>query len=233
VLAPPKAEQLPLGLTGIADAPVRALTSGDGGAMEAWVATIDNSTLRARGRALARQALVHNEVVNAALGTGRTPAPARYGSHFADDAACIADLARRSNELMTILARIAGAVEMPVLIVPLHAAVPPMSSTPDSNEPAAGRRYLEALRSRARDEEERRTVAMAEAERISGVVRGFVRDEVRSVASSGRVTVAHLVPLASVEVYRKTLSGLSPGDVFRFIVGEPRAPYSFTSPQED
>ena len=53
--------------------------------LEAWVATIEESTLHASGSALAKLAVAHNEVVDAALATGRTPVPARFGSRFDDD----------------------------------------------------------------------------------------------------------------------------------------------------
>src|SRR3982751_5902236 len=99
----PKADGLPSGLAGIAGAPVRSLLLDGRDPLEAWVATVHDSEIHARGDALVAQALLHNEIVNAALATGRTPAPARYGSRFADDATCLADLARRRDELLSVL----------------------------------------------------------------------------------------------------------------------------------
>src|SRR5512138_3056208 len=120
VLAPASAEGVPAGLTGIAGSAVRPLTAPGLASLEAWVATINDDALRVSGPELAAQALLHNEIVDAALATGRTPAPARYGSRFPDDAACVADLTHRAPELRTILDHVSGAVEMPTLLVPLE-----------------------------------------------------------------------------------------------------------------
>jgi hypothetical protein len=229
VLTPPGANALPPGLRGIGDAPVRTLTVGNDASLEAWVATIDDGVLRATGEALAAQALVHNEVVNAALETGRTPAPARYGSRFADDAQCVADLRRRSSELREILGRIAGAVEMSVLLVPLAVQSPTPVLKPEPTEAAAGRRYLESVRSRAHIWEERRAAAEAEAERVRRLVGEFVRDEARSFGSAGVMSVAHLVLATEVGSYRAALEDVEAGRSFRLVVSGPRAPYSFAA----
>ena len=234
VLAPAKSEALPAGLTGIGGAPVRSLLVGTSDGMEAWVSTVDEASLRATGAALATQALTHNEVVNAALRTGRTPAPARYGSNFSDDAACITDLHRRSALLARMLERIADCVEMAVLIVPASGATTiETAARPASSEPAAGRRYLESVRRRAHAEQERLASADAEAERLDSAVGRYVRGEVRSMAETGVMSVAHLVRTADVTPYRDALSGFVPGRAFRIVMGEVRAPYSFTDSRLD
>lgn len=226
VLAPPRSSALPTGLAGIGGSPVRSLVSSDG-TLEGWVSTVDDTALRATGRALAAQALLHNEVVNAGLRTGRTPAPARYGSHFPDDVACLADLARRAGELTGILEHVAGAIEMSVLIVPRTAAR--SATRPLSSEPSAGRRYLESVRSRRAEEQTRRAAAEVEAERIRERVRPFVRDEVQSFTPSGVLSIAHLVGVGDSERYRRALSAIVPTDRFRLVLGESRAPYSFAA----
>lgn len=234
VLAPARTDALPSGLTGIGGAPVRSLSFGTSGEMEAWVSTIDDAALRATGAALAAQALLHNEVVNAALATGRTPAPARYGSNFADDATCIADLHRRSTVLATMLERIADSVEMAVLLVPTSgAAAIEAAARPVSSEPAAGRRYLESVRQRAHAEEQRRASAEAEARRLGSAVGRYIRAEVRSIAGTGVMSVAHLVRNADVTPYRNALAGFLAGGAFRIVMGEARAPYSFADSRLD
>src|SRR5439155_13832141 len=167
VLHPPRIEAFPSGLTGIAGAPVRTVVSRSGRGLEAWVATVDEASLRLSGRALVERALVHNEIVDAALATGRTPLPARFGSRFVDDEACITDLDRHSGELAAMLSRVAGGVEMSVLIVPTGPAPKSFSKPTRSYEPFAGRRYLEAVRERTRDEEQRRAAADHMAARIT------------------------------------------------------------------
>lgn len=228
VLDPAGAEAVPAGLTGIAGAPIRALTATGVVPLAAWVATIGEDALRVSGSALAAQAFVHNEVVNAALATGRTPAPARYGSRFPDDAACIADLTQRAGELRDILDQVAGMVEMPTLLVPNQRAEPPQKN-PSAGDPAAGRRYLEAIRTRVLDEGRRRSAAEREASRIRSSIGDLVRDEARSFNGAGVLSIAHLVAARSVDRYRQAMASFVPDENFRVVIGEPRAPYSFSS----
>ena len=233
VLAPTGSEAPPAGLTGVGGAPVRFLSFGASSAMEAWVSTVDDETLRATGAALATQALLHNEVVNAALGTGRTPAPARYGSNFSDDAACIADLHRRSALLARILDQITDCVEMSVLLVPTSGARKIEAARPASTEPAAGRRYLESVRRQTYEQQERRASANGEAGRLGSVVGRYIRGEVRTIAGTGVMSVAHLVRNADVTLYRNALADFVPDQAFRIVMGEPRAPYSFADSRLD
>ena len=233
VLAPASAEAVPAGLTGIAGAPIRALTATGIAPLEAWVATIAVDALRVSGSALAAQALLHNEVVNAALATGRTPAPARYGSRFPDDAACVADLRQRAAELRAILDQLAGMVEIPTLLVPRERRGPPIKK-PGANDPAAGRRYLETVRTRVLDEDRRRSAAEREAARIRAIIGDLVRDEARTFNAAGVLSIAHLVSAGSVDRYRQAMATFIPEENFRLVIGEPRAPYSFSSrPRSD
>lgn len=229
VLAPAGAEAVPTGLSGIAGAPVRALTAPGLGSLEAWVATVDEDALRVSGRALAAQALGHNEVVDAALATGRTPAPARYGSRFPDDAACLADLTRRAGELRAILDHVAGTVEIPTLLVPNELTKPSIEK-PNSSDAAAGRRYLESIRLRITDETRRRSTAEREASRLRASVGDLVRDEAWSFTPAGVMSIAHLVSRGAVDRYREAIATFVPVENFRVVRGEPRAPYSFASP---
>jgi hypothetical protein len=230
LLTPPKADAMPAGLAGIADAPVRSLLSRDIGPIEAWVATIDAAALSVRGRALVTQALLHNEVVDAALGTGRTPVPARYGSRYENDEACMDDLARRADEFRAVLERVVDAVEMSVLVVPARSQLSPPAK-PKATEASAGRRYLESLRAHARETERARHAAEHEADRITGAVRALVREETRRFAQSGVMSIAHLLSREQLGRYKEAVATVSLGDSFRLVVGEARAPYSFTSSQ--
>jgi hypothetical protein len=235
VLTPPKPDALAARLTGIGDVPVRSLVCPDGAGIEGWVSTIDNAALRVRGDALASQVLQHNAVVDAALATGRTPAPARFGSRFEDDATCVADLERHRSILTRILDRVAGAVEMSVLLVPNGdiAGAPSPHSMPDRNAPAAGRRYLELLRERQRQTDQRRQTAEVEANRIGSSVQNLVRGESRSWSAAGGMSVAHLVARENVEAYRRTLGSIQAGPGYRHVLAGPRAPYSFAGQPDD
>ena len=229
VLAPASADAVPAGLSGIGGAPIRALTGAGLAPMEAWVASVDEDALRVSGRALAAQALLHNEIVDAAMATGRTPAPARYGSRFPDDDACVADLTRRAGELRAILDRVAGTVEIPTLLVP-HELRPTSIERPSSSDVDAGRRYLESIRARVADEDRRRSTAEGEASRLRASIGDLVRDEARSFTAAGVMSIAHLVSRGAVDRYRLAIATFVPRENFRVVRGEPRAPYSFASP---
>ena len=220
---------MPAGLTGIDGCPVRALAVPGDAPLEAWVASIDDGALRVSGRALAAQALMHNHVIDAALSTGRTPAPARYGSRFPDDAACVADLMHRAKELRAILEHVAGSVEIPTLLVPHDVHNRPIEK-PSSKEAAAGRRYLEAIRARAADESQRRSAAEREASRLRTSIGDVVRDEAWNFTAAGVMSIAHLVSRGDLDRYRAAMEKFVPGEHVRIVKGEPRAPYSFASP---
>jgi len=229
VLAPPKIDAFPTGLTGIAGAPVRTVVSRRDDGLEAWVATIDDATMSPSGRALAEQALMHNDVVEAALATGRTPLPARFGSRFVDDMTCLARLNQHENQLSAALSRVAGAVEMSVLLVPIGRSREALTEPPQRDEPSAGRRYLEAVRERTRSNERRRAAADNMCARITSSVAAIVRGETHNSGSSEIVSLAHLVDLRDLERYRHAVADVAPDGVFRIVVAGPRAPYSFAA----
>jgi len=224
VLAPSRADAAPRP-RGIGGAPVRAIGTSVG--LEAWVSTIGDGAVRTSGRALAEQALLHNEVVDIALATGRTPLPARFGSHFADDAMCLAYLEQHHRVLSAALTRVADAVEMSVLLVPVERPSATPRSAPRRNEPAAGRRYLEVVRQRTKDEERRRAILARMASRITGAVASIVRGESRDTGAAGIVSVAHLVGRSEVDRYRREVAAVVPEAGYRIVLAGPRAPYSF------
>lgn len=237
LLAADAAEQPPLadvqGVLGLAATRVRRLRVGDKPGIDAWVSTIEEAPSTG-GAETAARALAHNAVIDAALATGRTPVPARFGQRFADDADCIADIARRAPTLLALLQRVAGCVEMGVVLAEDRSTaarpeVPNESRVPRSSEPHAGRRYLEALRVRAHSDDRARAQAEAALERASSVVRPLVREESRARGAQGSWSASHLVPRDAVSGYREAIRQLGHVGEFRLIVSGPRGPYSFVS----
>lgn len=214
-------------ITGIGGAPVRALVLDRERGLEAWVASVSESSLRISGHALGAQALVHNDVVSAALESGRTPLPARFGSHFEDDAACLSILARRACQLYDGLTRLAGMVEMSVLIVPPHVSHTDDAPLPGRAEPAAGRRYLEMVRDRARRVETDEVMIEGVVGEIGKAVGHLVRAQSRSRRPGGIVSIAHLVRRQDIVRYREILHTVAMPGKMRLIIAGPRAPYSF------
>ena len=219
------------GVSGLGGAPVRRLRIGAAPGIDAWVSTFDETPSSSSGETAAR-ALAHNAVVEAALATGRTPVPARFGQRFPDDADCTADIARRAPALLTLLQRVEGCVEMGVLLVEDRAAlanpeVHEAASVPRSSEPHAGRRYLEALRVRAHIDDRARAQAESALERVSSAVRPFVREESRTRSAQGSWSASHLVRREVLTRYGETIRQLGRIGEFRLIVSGPRGPYSF------
>src|SRR5437764_4874191 len=134
---------IPLGLSGLAGARVRALLVEE---LVAWVSDVEREV-----RVSVEGVRAHDAVVEAALQTGTTPVPARFGQRFRDDDACRAALSSRATSVESLLATIQGFVEMTLIITPstrrmlrdLQPVIPEMLE-PSLRPP--GRRYPETLR---------------------------------------------------------------------------------------
>src|SRR4051812_29869187 len=94
---------LPAGLSGVAGGLVRALPV-DG--FIAWVSSI------AREIPVSIDGVkAHDAVVEAALATGATPVPARFGQRFDNDEACLEAIERRASAVERLLSTVQGFVE--------------------------------------------------------------------------------------------------------------------------
>lgn len=221
----------PPAIVGVGGAPIRALALDRASALEAWVATVSDTAFRLSGRELELQAVVHNDVVAAALALGRTPLPARFGCHFASDDACITALAARAVELRSALTRLTGMVEMSVLIVPPRWH-PPVESTPEPkrHERDAGRRYLELVRERTRRVDALRGTLAAVIHEIGTAVGDMVQGQAPPSRSADIVSIAHLLRSDDAARYRDVVRSIRVPDGVRLVVAGPRAPYSFVGP---
>lgn len=219
---------VPAGLSGVEGARVRALPLEH---IVAWVSDVQ------RGVPVSYDVIrAHDAVVEAALATGATPMPARFGQTFSDDGACATALSRRSASVETVLEGLQGCVEMTVIITPstrrmlrdLEPVVPEMF---ESEAGGAGRRYLESLRAR---EAASGSVARASDElaaQLEAAVAPLLRKKAkpRSVMRMPMLTLSHLIDRANVDAYREALSTVNAGPELRFLLIGPRAPYSFSS----
>lgn len=225
--------EAPPSLAGVGGAPVRALplhaTDADG--LEAWVATLDEAAFRVSGGALRAQAMLHNDVVSAALASGRTPLPARFGSHFDNDASCSKTLAGRAAELRAALARVTGTVEMAVLVVSSPSLAAKRAALPDRSELFVGRRYLEYVRESARVADAVQAAMEQVVTEIRAATAAMVREDSRGGPVSGMIKLAHLVRSEDLARYREAIRGVPARDALRIIVAGPRAPYSFAGPK--
>jgi hypothetical protein len=237
LLTPPRPDAVPAGLSGVGGAPVRSLVSG---AIETWVSEamprVPTASVDARQQLVAN-AMEHNAVVDAALATDRTPIPARLGQHFEDDATLLREVERHSSRLRELLARIAGSVEMGVIIAPtlrraLSDLQPVTPSMLDAAERGAGLRYLERVRGRLAATERAGNARDSLAIRVSDAVAALVQAEHRidpraEGHGGGTFSLAHLVNRSRVEEYRSAVAAVPPDREWRLLVTGPHAPYSF------
>jgi hypothetical protein len=160
-------------------------------------------------RATVERIKAHDAVVSAALGTGSTPLPARFGQTFPNDDACVAALSAKKEAMSAGLARVAGMVEMTVLL-----------GAPTGLDSSSGTAYLASLA--------RREHAMDAWRRASRELNARLGDCIRDSAQGGSestVTLSHLVEREALATYLERVKGLTAGMDVR-VLG-PAAPYSF------
>ena len=197
-LTTPAAPDPPAGTAGLDGGAVRRL--GD-----AWVSDVPSRSVQAT----VDRIRAHDAVVSAALGTGSTPVPARFGQTFADDNECVAAISAKKETMSAGLARVAGMVEMTVL---LHVSAPLDSSS--------GTAYLASLA--------RRQHAMDELRAAARVINAQLGDCVRESAEragEGTVTLSHLVEREALPLYMDRIRGMNVRAL------GPGAPYSFGPPE--
>lgn len=208
---------------GIGDMTVRALPAG---ALEAWVSTIATWTPAVTVDAVKH----HDSVVAAALATGRTPLPARFGQSWPSDAACVASIIDRTAELEPLLRRVAGLVEMTVCT--LLPGMPPAVRAPGAatDDTSPGRAYLNGLRARADRERHLRVALEALRSRVRAALGPLARDEIAEIRGSDKalaLSVSYLVERGREAQFRRAIEDVARDAAVRLVVAGPRAPYSF------
>ena len=194
-LTAPAAPDPPAGTVGLDGGVVRRL--GD-----AWVGDVSSRSVKAT----VDRIRAHDAVVSAALGTGSTPVPARFGQTFADDNECVAAISAKKETMSAGLARVAGMVEMTVVLR--------VETTLDSS---SGTAYLQSL---ARREHTARD--------LNAGLSGHAHETAVRV-EGGVVTLSHLVEREALAMYIERARELTSGMDAR-IIG-PAAPYSFGPPE--
>src|SRR5262245_3432312 len=101
-------EEPPDGLTGVDGGVVRTIEAAG---LVAWVSDVSEKLSVTVDRLKA-----HDAVCGAALAAGETPLPVRFGQVFRDDAAAVSELESRDATLRMRLARIAGCVELRIIV---------------------------------------------------------------------------------------------------------------------
>jgi len=211
-------------VNGIDDAPLRALRAG---AACAWVADVSVAPQPDLERIRA-----HDRVVRAAMATGFTPVPVRFGQVAASDDDVLAHL--QSRDYRADLERVSGCVEFGIRIVDPEAHAsgeadsdpPPV---PDGEQAGAGAAYMRTLAARVHAAERSRTRSLDAARAIDAALASGVREaRVESSDHPPGAVVAHLVQAAAADAYAERARDLARGHPpLRIVVTGPWPPYSF------
>lgn len=216
-------DALPEATSGIDGAPVRSLVFGE---IVAWV-----SDVAYRSSTPISSVRAHDAVIAAALSTGSTPLPARFGQRFPDDEACRSALGKRYPALATAVDAIQGFVEMTLLLTlaaPREEDLQPLP--PAGAELGTGRRYLEMLR--AREDTARKFSENLDhlSDGLVAAVRGFIRQSsVQDGVKRPFRTISHLIEREDVAAYTEAARAAQMPAECRMLVIGPRAPYTFTT----
>jgi hypothetical protein len=234
---------IPPGLSGVDGCRVRELPVDR---VVAWVSDIERDP-KISAPALVTDAVwfdglkEHDAVVEAALGTGTTPVPARFGQRFLDDDACRAALESRAASVESLIATMQGFVEMTIIITPstnrmlrdLEPVIPEMLEPRARG--AKQPRHVETLQA---VEAETNAVARATDE-LAEQIRAATAAVVHRSTVHGAVTpmplrtISHLVARDDIGRYREAIDTVRSGRESRFLVIGPRAPYSFCGLGDD
>ena len=226
------APEVPPGLVGIDDASVRSMEAGS---LVAWISSATETSIDAT----VDRVKAHDAVCAAALAVGETPLPIRFGQAFADDAAAAAAITARSASLESRLARIAGCVELRLVVSrgredPPDANTPPRDGTEAaSNDPnpdtleGPGTAFLRRL-ARAGRADIARDVGCEEVRHaVRDAARALIVDQQPCESARGLSFFPVLVLRGAVDEFRAIARNILPSQAIDLSVLGPFAPYSF------
>ncbi|MGH7664122.1 MAG: GvpL/GvpF family gas vesicle protein [Gemmatimonadaceae bacterium] len=232
------ADPPPVELAGVSGSRVSRLAAGDG-SVSAWVSSVD-----APRRPGLDDVRAHDAVVMAALASGTTPVPARWGQHFANANECVEYLGSHGGAITRALSRVSGMVEMGVQIelalpdtgLNASAAREKDATTGPCSVGArsgGGRAYLEALHANRERERFVRALGRDLALAITAVLADVARDSCTDGMESGTppaLSLAHLIArdAAAEDRYRLAVEPFRRDPaVHLLVVNGPHAPYHF------
>jgi hypothetical protein len=178
----------------------------------------------------------HDAVVEAALETGTTPVPARFGQRFASDDACREALRSRAASVESVLADVQGSVEMTLILTPstrrmIRDLEPVLPEMFDSEEEGPGRRYLDSLRKKEAVTGAVKSAIDELAKALNKAAGALVRRAtvLEQVSPLPLRTISHLIARDDVADYMSAVASVEAGGDLRFLLIGPRAPYSFSA----
>jgi hypothetical protein len=218
-------EPVPAGLSGIDGARVHSIESAG---LIAWVSEVGDSVTPTVDRIKA-----HDVVCAAAMVSGDTPLPIRFGQTFLDDGAASSAIAARESTLRTRLARIAGCAELRLVVNRGRdqKSEPSLTSGSHEGDPAAaegpGTAFLKRLAREGRADLAREVGCEEVRHATRAVARSLIVDERPCESARGMSFFPVLVRRANVDAFRSVVTkGLATQQFSLSILG-PFAPYSF------
>ena len=224
--APPRA-----GLSGIDGGAIRAI---DAGGLHAWVSDVDGTVSPTVERVKA-----HDAVCASALDARETPLPIRFGQIFGDDSATVDAIASRERSLRARLDRIAGCVEMRVVVTrgrveqPAHGTATGASrETADGVSSSGsfagpGTAFLERLAREGRADLAREVGCEEIRHAVRTAGRSLVVDHEPCESARGMSFFPVLIRRTDVAEFSSTVAGIESGEAVGLSVLGPFAPYSF------
>lgn len=220
----------PDGLTGVDGSAVRAL---QGASLVAWV-----SDVAGKFSATVERVKAHDAVCAAALDSGETPLPIRFGQSFPNDVEVISAITSRESALRDRLARVAGCVEVRVVVTRGRdregtavesgdaevAMAGPVGLT-DADGP--GTAFLKRLAREGRADLAREVGCEEVRHAIRAAANSLIVDQHSCESARGRAFFAVLVRRASVDAFRSAVAEMLLFKAFGLSVLGPFAPYSF------
>ena len=221
-----------MGLVGIDGASVRSIGAGS---LVAWISDAAGTSIDVT----IERVKAHDAVCAAALAAGETPLPIRFGQAFADDAAAEEAIAARAASLESRLERVAGCVELRLVIArgreePAESVTPPPDRSDAAGDDAnadvlegPGTAFLRRL-ARAGRADIARDVGCEEVRHaVRDSARALIVDQQPCEAARGVSFFPVLVPRGAVDEFRAIASNILPSQAIDLSVLGPFAPYSF------
>jgi hypothetical protein len=218
------AAEPPHGVIGIDGSPVRAV---DASALVVWVSDVADGAVDATVDRLK----AHDGVCAAALAVGETPLPIRFGQSFPDDAALVRGVTQRETTLRERLERVAGCVELRVVVTrgrdaDVHEATHIDESETEPEGP--GTSFLRRL-ARVGRADLAREVACEEARHaVRTAASAFIVEQQRCEATRGLAFFPVLVRRSDVSVFRDMAETILSSQQIDLSILGPFAPYSFS-----
>jgi hypothetical protein len=217
--------EVPAGLQGIDGAAVRAIAAVG---LVAWVSdaigtSVDVTVERVRA---------HDAVCAVAVSVGETPLPIRFGQSFSDDDATVAAIDARRPSLEARLARVAGCIEMRIVVTSGSPAAEEPAvgeiDTPDASMPEGpGTAFLRRLARAGRADIAREVSCEDARHAVREAARALIVDQQPCETARGVSYFPVLVRREGLNEFLGAVTGILSSQAIDLSVLGPFAPYSF------